>query len=255
MGRNNPRTKSLSNKKQKAKGLGIDVSEIKISNKLTDRELKELDTRLNNMIKNINPNYKPKDVNFTPKAPTREKHKRRLSEETKRAIKAVKRLNELNESIMTNIGNTKFVNQFINTLPKGIDSVMMEINWTLHDYKNLKKINVKALKEVAQKHKMNFNDYLTSIEGKMLTLSYEGYEDMLKSMGFTTAERNEFKRNYKKLDIVGKVYLSEHLYLFAKAVEKYRMEGDTDNKRLAKSRLESSLYGHIAKYRGGFIDE
>ena len=33
MGKNNPRTKFLSNKKQKAKKMGIDVSEIKISNK------------------------------------------------------------------------------------------------------------------------------------------------------------------------------------------------------------------------------
>ena len=47
MSKNNPRTKFLSNKKQKAKALGIDVSGITISNKLNDSELQALDKRLN----------------------------------------------------------------------------------------------------------------------------------------------------------------------------------------------------------------
>ena len=252
MSKNNPRTKGLSNKKQKARKLGIDVTDIKISNNLSDRELKALDNKLNRLIKTVNPNYKPKDFKFVGNEPKKEKHKRKLSDETKRAIKLVKSLNELNESIITNIGNTKFVNQFINTLPTGIDSVMMEINWTLHDYKDLKKINVNAMKNVAKKQNLDFNDYMTSVEQKLLSLSYDGYDDMLRSLGFKSDERKEFKRNFKKLDIVGKVYLSEHLYQFAKATEKYRNEGDTDAKRFAKSRLENSLYGHIARYTGGF---
>ena len=252
MGANNPRTKGLSNKKQKARHMGIDVTDIKISSKLSDRELKALDNKLNRLIKSVNPNYKPKDFKVVGNEPKKEKHKRKLSDETKRAIKLVKSLNELNESIITNIGNTKFVNQFINTLPTGIDSVMMEINWTLHDYKDLKKINVNAMKNVAKKQNLDFNDYMTSVEQKLLSLSYDGYDDMLRSLGFKSDERKEFKRNFKKLDIVGKVYLSEHLYQFAKATEKYRNEGDTDAKRFAKSRLENSLYGHIARYTGGF---
>ena len=36
MGKNNPRTKFLSNKKQKAIKMGLDVSDITISNKLND---------------------------------------------------------------------------------------------------------------------------------------------------------------------------------------------------------------------------
>ena len=60
MGKNNPRTKFLSNKKQKAKTLGIDVSDIKISNKLNDNELQALDRRLNDLIKSVRPNYTPK---------------------------------------------------------------------------------------------------------------------------------------------------------------------------------------------------
>ena len=79
MGKNNPRTKFLSNKKQKARKLGIDVSNIKISNKLTDNELKALDEKLNALIKAVNPNYNPKaNPVYTPQTtPTRPKRERR----------------------------------------------------------------------------------------------------------------------------------------------------------------------------------
>ena len=78
MGKNNPRTKFLSNKKQKARKLGVDVSDIKISNKLTDNELKALDKRLNDLIKAVNPTYTPKanpvyTPQTTPRRPRREK--------------------------------------------------------------------------------------------------------------------------------------------------------------------------------------
>ena len=77
MGANNPRTKGLSNKKQKARKLGIDVSGITISNKLNDSELQALDKRLNDLIKTVEPNYKPKDFKIIGSEPKREKHKRR----------------------------------------------------------------------------------------------------------------------------------------------------------------------------------
>ena len=78
MGRNNPRTKFLSNKKQKAKKMGIDVSGIKISNKLNDSELQALDRKLNDLIRNVKPNYSPKanpvyNPPSTPKKTRREK--------------------------------------------------------------------------------------------------------------------------------------------------------------------------------------
>ena len=78
MGMNNPRTKFLSNKKQKARKLGIDVSGIKISNKLNDSELQALDKRLNDLIKSVKPNYAPKanpvyNPPATPKKPKRGK--------------------------------------------------------------------------------------------------------------------------------------------------------------------------------------
>lgn len=78
MGKNNPRTKFLSNKKQKAKKLGIDVSDIKISNKLSDSELQALDKKLNDLIRSVKPNYNPKanpvyTPPVTPKKPKRGK--------------------------------------------------------------------------------------------------------------------------------------------------------------------------------------
>ena len=80
MTKNNPRTKFLSNKKQKARKLGIDVSDIKISNKLNDSELQALDKRLNDLIRSVNPNYTPKaNPVYTPSSqPTRPKRVRRV---------------------------------------------------------------------------------------------------------------------------------------------------------------------------------
>ena len=79
MGRNNTRTKFLSNKKQKARKLGIDVSDIKISNKLNDSELQALDRRLNDLIRSVKPNYKPKaNPVYTPQTlPTKPKRVKR----------------------------------------------------------------------------------------------------------------------------------------------------------------------------------
>ena len=80
MGKNNPRTKFLSNKKQKARKLGIDVSDIKISNKLSDSELRALDRRLNDLIKSVRPNYTPKanPVYNPPSAPRKPKRVKRV---------------------------------------------------------------------------------------------------------------------------------------------------------------------------------
>lgn len=103
MGKNNPRTKFLSNKKQKARKLGLDVSDIKISNKLSDIELKALDTRLNNLIKNVNPNYIPKanPVYNPPSAPRKPKRSKR-SDSASNLLKEYKRVSE----------------EYINSIPK-----------------------------------------------------------------------------------------------------------------------------------------
>ena len=95
MGKNNPRTKFLSNKKQKAKKMGIDVSDIKISNKLTDSELKALDTRLNNLIRNVKPNYNPKanPVYNPPSIPKKAKRSKRV-DSASNLLKEYKRVKE-----------------------------------------------------------------------------------------------------------------------------------------------------------------
>ena len=95
MGKNNPRTKFLSNKKQKARKLGIDVSDIKISNKLNDSELQALDRKLNNLIRSVNPNYNPKaNPVYTPQTtPTKPKRVKRV-DSASNLLKEYKRVRE-----------------------------------------------------------------------------------------------------------------------------------------------------------------
>ena len=103
MGKNNPRTKFLSNKKQKAKKLGVDVSGIKISNKLNDSELQALDRKLNDLIRGVNPYYKPKaNPVYTPQTtPTRPKRVKRI-DSASNLLKEYKRVRE----------------EYINSIPK-----------------------------------------------------------------------------------------------------------------------------------------
>ena len=103
MGKNNPRTKFLSNKKQKAKKLGIDVSGITISNKLNDSELQALDKRLNDLIKSVRPNYTPKanPVYNPPATPKKPKRVKRV-DSASNLLKEYKRIKE----------------EYINSIPK-----------------------------------------------------------------------------------------------------------------------------------------
>ena len=95
MGKNNPRTKFLSNKKQKARKLGVDVSDIKISNKLNDSELKALDRRLNELIGSVKPNYVPKanPVYTPPTTPTKPKRVKR-TDSASNLLKEYKKIRE-----------------------------------------------------------------------------------------------------------------------------------------------------------------
>lgn len=95
MGKNNPRTKFLSNKKQKAKKLGIDVSGITITNKLNDNELQALDRRLNDLIKSVRPNYTPKanPVYNPPATPKKPKRVKRV-DSASNLLKEYKRIKE-----------------------------------------------------------------------------------------------------------------------------------------------------------------
>ena len=103
MGKNNPRTKFLSNKKQKAKKLGIDVSGITITNKLNDNELQALDRRLNDLIKSVKPNYTPKanPVYNPPAIPKRPKRAKR-DDSASNLLKEYKRISK----------------EYINAIPK-----------------------------------------------------------------------------------------------------------------------------------------
>lgn len=95
MSKNNPRTKFLSNKKQKARKIGIDVSNIKISNKLTDSELQALDTKLNNLIRKVKPSYTPRvnPVYTPPSLPKKPKREKRV-DSASNLLKEYKRVTE-----------------------------------------------------------------------------------------------------------------------------------------------------------------
>ena len=103
MGKNNPRTKFLSNKKQKARKLGVDVSDIKISNKLTDNELKALDKRLNDLIKAVNPTYTPKaNPVYTPQTTPRRPRREKRVDSASNLLKEYKKVSE----------------EYVNSIPK-----------------------------------------------------------------------------------------------------------------------------------------
>ena len=103
MGKNNPRTKFLSNKKQKAKKLGVDVSGITISNKLNDNELQALDRRLNDLIKAVRPNYTPKaNPVYTPPATPKKGKRSKRPDSASNLLKEYKRVSE----------------EYINAIPK-----------------------------------------------------------------------------------------------------------------------------------------
>ena len=120
MGKNNPRTKFLSNKKQKARKLGVDVSDIKISNKLNDIELQALDKRLNDLIRSVKPNYVPKaNPVYTPQTtPTKRKRVKRV-DSASNLLKEYKRVKE----------------EYINSIPKELmDHKAIKNYFTKGDY-------------------------------------------------------------------------------------------------------------------------
>ena len=120
MGKNNPRTKFLSNKKQKARKLGVDVSDIKISNKLNDSELQALDRKLNNLIRSVKPNYNPKanPVYIPPATPTKPKRDKR-TDSASNLLKQYKRVKT----------------EYINSIPKELmDHEAIKNYFTKGDY-------------------------------------------------------------------------------------------------------------------------
>ena len=107
MSKNNPRTKFLSNKKQKARKLGVDVSDIKISNKLNDSELQALDRKLNNLIRSVKPNYNPKaNPVYTPPVTPRKPKRSKRVDSASNLLKEYKRVTQ----------------EYINSIPKELMS-------------------------------------------------------------------------------------------------------------------------------------
>ena len=144
MGKNNPRTKFLSNKKQKARKLGVDVSDIKISNKLNDSELQALDRKLNDLIRSVNPNYKPKaNPVYTPQTtPTKPKRVKRV-DSASNLLKEYKRVREeYINSIPKELMKHKAINNYFTKGEYLVNDMRMYDLYTkgveLHDFNTVK---------------------------------------------------------------------------------------------------------------------
>ena len=144
MGKNNPRTKFLSNKKQKAKKLGVDVSAIKISNKLNDNELQALDRRLNDLIRSVNPNYVPRSnpVYTPPSKPTKKKRVKR-PDSASNLLKEYKKIREdYINSIPKELMNHEAIKNYFTKGEYLVNSMRMYDLYTkgveLHDFNTVK---------------------------------------------------------------------------------------------------------------------
>ena len=246
MGKNNPRTKFLSNKKQKARKLGVDVSDIKISNKLNDSELKALDKRLNDLIRNVRPNYTPKaNPVYTPQTPpTKPKRVKRIDS----ASNLLKEYKKVREDYINSIPKELMDHQAIkNYFTKGeylVNDMRMYDLVTkgveLHDFKT-----VKEFKEYFGTTSQKKLERMIKNEIKQLELNM--YDKILEE------QRKTVKDLINDLDS-GNTEIS--------AVFKKRIEKSIDNMNLIQlleitNKLENSnnIFDSIYKKVENFTDE
>ena len=242
MGKNNPRTKFLSNKKQKAKKLGVDVSDIKISNKLNDNELKALDSRLNELIRTVKPNYNPKaNPVYTPLA--KPKKSRRI-DSASNLLKEYKRVSE----------------EYINSIPKELmEHEAINNYFTKGEYL----VNSMRMYDLVTKG-IDLHDFNTVKEFKKYfgTTSQKKLERMLKNeikqleLNMYDKQLEEQKRTVKNLinDFDTGSSLS--------AVFKKRIEKSVDNMNLIQlleitNKLDNvnNIFDSIYKKEENFTDE
>ena len=211
MGKNNPRTKFLSNKNQKARKLGVDVSGIKISNKLNDSELQALDRKLNDLIRSVKPNYNPKaNPVYTPQTtPTRPRRVKRV-DSASNLLKEYKRVRE----------------DYINSIPKELmEHKAIKNYFTKGEYL----VNDMRMYDLVTKG-VELHDFNTVKEFKEYfgTTSQKKLERMLK---------NEIKQ--LELNMYGNILEEQR-----KAVKDLINELDTGNNELSevfRNRIEKSI--------------
>ena len=246
MGKNNPRTKFLSNKKQKARKLGIDVSDITISNKLNDSELQALDRKLNDLIKSVKPNYTPKGnpVYTPPAAPKKPKRTKRV-DSASNLLKEYKRVSqEYINSIPKELMEHKAIKNYFTKGEYLVNSMRMYDLFTkgveLHDFNTVKE----------------FKDYFGTTSQKKLEIMLKNEIKQLELNMYDNVldeQRKTVKDLINNLDI-GNTELS--------SVFKKRIEESIDNMNLIQlleitNKLENSnnIFDSIYKKQENFTDE
>ena len=246
MGRNNPRTKFLSNKKQKARKLGVDVSDIKISNKLNDSELQALDRKLNDLIRNVRPNYTPKaNPVYTPPATPKKGKRSKRVDSASNLLKEYKRIKEeYVNSIPQELMEHKAIKNYFTKGEYLINSMRMYDLFTkgieLHDFNT-----VKEFKEYFGTNSQKKLERMLKNEIKQLELN--NYNKILEE------QRKTVKDLINDLDS-GNTELS--------AVFKKRIEESIDNMNLIQlleitNKLENynNIFDSIYKKQENFTDE
>ena len=221
MGKNNPRTKFLSNKKQKAKKLGIDVSDIKISNKLNDEELKTLDRRLNDLIRNVKPNYNPKaNPVYTPQTtPTRPKRVKRV-DSASNLLKEYKRvseeyINSIPEELMNHqaIKNYFTKGEYLVNDMRMYDLVTKGVE--LHDFNTVKEFKkyfgTTSQKKLERMIKNEIKQLELNMYEKVLDEQRKSVKELIKELDTSNSELSEVfkKRIEKSIDNMNLIQLLE----------------------------------------------
>ena len=246
MGKNNPRTKFLSNKKQKARKLGIDVSGITISNKLNDNELQALDRRLNDLIKSVRPNYNPKaNPVYTPPSAPKKPKKAKRPDSASNLLKEYKRIKEKYiNSIPKELMEHKAIKNYFTKGEYLVNEMRMYDLYTkgieLHDFNT-----VKEFKEYFGTTSQKKLERMLKNEIKQLELNM--YDNVLEE------QRKTVKDLINELD-TGNTELS--------AVFKKRIEESIDNMNFIQlleitNKLENSnnIFDSIYQREENFTDE
>ena len=228
MGKNNPRTKFLSNKKQKARKLGADVSDIKISNKLNDSELQALDKKLNDLIKSVRPNYTPKanPVYTPPSIPKKGKRNKRPDS----ASNLVKLYKKATEDYINSIPKQLMEHQAIkNYFTKGdylVNNMRMYDLFTkgieLHDFNTVKEFKnyfgttsqkklERMLKNEIKQLELNMYDNVLEEQRK----SVKGLIDELEgSIEISAVFRKKIEESIDNMNLIQLLEISNKLYNF-----------------------------------------
>ena len=221
MGKNNPRTKFLSNKKQKARKLGVDVSGIKISNKLNDSELQALDKKLNDLIRSVRPNYNPKaNPVYTPQTtPTKPKRVRRTDSASNLLKEYKRKSEEYINSIPKELMNHQAINNYFTKGEWLVNSMRMYDLYTkgleLHDFNTVKEFKdyfgTSSQKKLERMIKNEIKQLELNMYEKQLDAQRKTVKDLINDLDTGSNELSEVfkKRINESIDDMNLIQLFE----------------------------------------------